>query len=405
MFVAKITSAGALSWARSLTGSGSEIGNQVAIARNGDICVLGTFDLGIGARGSIARDLLMSSGSRDFFFAKWNSSGVYQSLKIAGGTGDDFSTGMVKHGANLLVSGFAQNNTNFFGHIISGSSLGDGFVSSIDSAANPRFISKTSGADYEITNGVAASNEGTPYFTGTYKGAATIMNISLTASGTTNDAFVGRIGSSTSLQGGPQARLAATPRVLEFTDESIFPVSTEWYQMGVVSKAGTTSLTWKVAEELTNATFNIEKLMGNQWISVAQVNGNSARQSLNEYAVMVQANEGDQFRVRMNDQHGLFAVSPEVQVAKLAGLNNGKLGGIQVYPNPTKDVCNLNFAQEVKGTVNVSLSSLDGKVVQAWSFENPNQLITLGLNQISSGMYLLKVTSENGELVQKLTIK
>jgi hypothetical protein len=405
MFVAKITSAGALAWARSLTGSGSEIGNHVALASNGDVCVLGTFDLGIGARGSIARDLFMSNGSRDLFFAKWNSSGVFQSLKVSGGVGEDFSTSMVNQGSNLLVSGFAQNSSNFFGHIISGSSLGDGFVSSIDSAGNPRFISKTSGTDYEITNGVAASNEGTPYFTGTYKGAATIMNISLTAAGTTNDAFVGRIGSTTTLQGGPQARLSVTPRALETTDESIFPVSTEWYQMGVVFKAGTTSLTWKVAEELTNATFNIEKLMGDHWISVAQVNGNSARQSLNEYAVMVQANEGDLFRVRMNDQHGLFAVSSEVQVAKMAGLNNGKLGGIQVYPNPTKDVCNLNFAQEVKGTVNVSLSSLDGKVVQSWSFENPNQLITLGLNQISCGLYLLKVTSENGELVQKLTIK
>jgi len=405
MFVAKITSAGALSWARSLTGSGSEIGNHVALDASNNVCVLGTFDLGIGSRGSIAKNLLPTSGSRDFFFAKWDNSGTYQSIKTSGGTGDDFSTSMVNHGSNLLVSGFAQNNSNFFGQVISGSALGDGFVSSIDGSGNPRFISKTSGVDYEITNAVAASRNGTPYFTGTYKGTASIMSISLTSAGTGNDAYVGRIGNPTAFQAGPQARQSVAPRALEFTNESIFPVSTEWYQLNALARNGSVELSWKVAEELTNATFTVEKLIGNSWVAVAQVNGNSARQSLDVYSVMVNANEGDLFQIRMNDQHGLFSVSPEVQVAKLAGMNNGKLGGIQVYPNPTKDVCNLNFAQEVKGTVNVSLSSLDGKVVQSWSFVNPNQLITLGLNQISSGMYLLKVTSENGELVQKLTIK
>ncbi len=405
MFVAKLTSAGALSWARSLTGSGSEIGNHVAIDGSGNVCVLGTFDLGIGSRGSIARNLLPSTGGRDLFFARWSNSGVYESLKVSGGAGEDFTTSMVKQGSNLLVSGFAQNNANFFGHIISGSSLGDGFVSSLDSNANPRFISKTSGTDYEITNGVAASNEGTPYFTGTYKGSATIMNISMSASGTTNDAFVGRIGTTSTLQGGPQARLAVAPRAMEFTDESIFPVSLEWYQVEAIQKGNSATLSWKVAEEFSTSRFFVEKLIANQWVVVGEVSGNASRQSLNTYSTLVMANEGDQFRVRMNDQHGLFSTSPEVRVLNQVASSASSITGLNVYPNPTKDVCNIAFAQEVKGTVQVVLTGLDGKVVQSWSFENPNQLITLGLNQVANGLYLLKVSSAQGEFIQKLTIK
>ncbi|MFY8131921.1 MAG: T9SS type A sorting domain-containing protein, partial [Bacteroidia bacterium] len=405
MFVAKLTSAGSLSWARSLTGSGSEIGNQVAIDNGGNVCVLGTFDLGIGSRGSIARNLLPSVGGRDLFFAKWNSSGVYQSLKVSGGAGEDFTTGMVNQGSNLLVSGFAQNNSNFFGHIIAGSSLGDGFVSSIDVNGNPRFISKTSGADYEMTNGVAASNVGTPYFTGTYKGSATIMNVSLSAAGTTNDAFVGRIGTTSTLQGGPQARLAVSPRAMETTDESIFPISSEWYQVEVSQKGSFAEVTWKVAEEFTNARFFVEKLVGTNWVVVGQVNGNSNRQSMDVYSATVSANNGDEFRVRMNDLHGLFSTSPEVRVMSKGISSASNFNGLNIYPNPTKDVCNIAFAQEVKGNVQVVLTGLDGKMVQTWSFENPNQLITLGLNQVANGLYLLKVSSESGEFVQKLTIK
>ena len=326
-------------------------------------------------------------------------------MKVSGGAGEDFTTGMVKQGSNLLVSGFAQNNSNFFGHIIAGSSLGDGFVSSIDSSGNPRFISKTSGVDYEITNGVAASNEGTPYFTGTFKGSASIMNVPLTASGSTNDAFVGRIGTTSTLQGGPQARLAVSPRAIETTDESIFPISSEWYQVEASQKGSFAEVSWKVAEEFSNARFFVEKLVGTNWVVVGQVNGNSNRQSMDVYSATVSANNGDEFRVRMNDLHGLFSTSPEVRVMSKGISSASNFNGLNIYPNPTKDVCNIAFAQEVKGNVQVVLTGLDGKMVQTWSFENPSQLITLGLNQIANGLYLLKVSSESGEFVQKLTIK
>jgi hypothetical protein len=405
MFVAKLNSSGSLQWARSLTGSGSEIGNHVSLDQSGNVCVLGTFDLGIGSRGSLARNLLNTNGSRDLFFAKWSNSGVYQSLKVSGGTGDDFTTSMVEHGTNLLVSGFAQNNSNFFGQVITGSAFGDGYVSSMDASANPRFISKTSGADYEITNAVAASSKGTPYFTGTYKGTASIMNISLTAAGTTNDAFVGRIGNSTTFQGGPQMRQTVAPRAMDYTDESIFPVYTEWYQIVAVQVGNFANVSWKVAEEFTNARFFVEKLVGNNWVTINQVNGNTSRQSMDVYSVVVPSNEGDQFRVRMNDQHGLFSTSPEVRVMNQVASTASSMIGLNIYPNPTKDVCNIAFAQEVKGAVQVVLTGLDGKVVQSWSFENPNQLITLGLNQVANGLYLLKVSSAQGEFIQKLTIK
>jgi len=404
MFVAKLNANGTLAWARSLTGTGSEIGNHVALDGSGNVCVFGTFDLAIGARGALVRNLVSSNGSRDFFFAKWNNSGVFQTLRVSGGAGDDFTTSMVEQGSDLLVSGFAQNNTNFFGHIIAGSSLGDGFVSSLDANGNPRFVSKTSGADYEITNAAATSNNGTPYFTGTYKGTASIMNVSLTASGTTNDAFVGRIGSTTTFQNGPQMRQSIAPRALEFTDASIFPVQTEWYEMVASMKGNQAELTWKVAEELSNSRFFIEKLVGSNWVVVGTVQGNSNRQSLDTYRLAVAANSGDEFRIRMNDPHGLYATSPEVRVMNQTNAV-ASFNGLNIYPNPANDICNIAFNQEVKGTVKVVLTSLDGKVVQSWSFENPSQLISLGLNEMATGMYLMKVSSENGEFVQKLTIK
>lgn len=81
----------------------------------------------------------------------------------------------------------------------------------------------------------------------------------------------------------------------------------------------------------------------------------------------------------------------------------------EMYPNPATDMVNFNIDASTKGLVNVTIYSLDGKVVMesnGLKVENGTNSFTENVTSLNKGIYLVRITnSASNEVVTKKLIK
>lgn len=73
-------------------------------------------------------------------------------------------------------------------------------------------------------------------------------------------------------------------------------------------------------------------------------------------------------------------------------------GDIQVYPNPTNGLLNI----EGQGTMHIRISNLLGQTLQETKAEGNT---TLDMSRFESGMYLIRIETENGVTIQKVNLR
>jgi len=85
----------------------------------------------------------------------------------------------------------------------------------------------------------------------------------------------------------------------------------------------------------------------------------------------------------------------------IGGINPFTFSLIKVYPNPANGILNLTGLGF--GNKEISILEITGKVIKTIHSENDSELITTDF--LSSGMYLLKLTTNNNQqIVIKITI-
>ncbi len=97
----------------------------------------------------------------------------------------------------------------------------------------------------------------------------------------------------------------------------------------------------------------------------------------------------------------------EVQ-AIVTGVN--ELTGVEslnVYPNPTSDVINVNMNVLTNAKLTVSLLDQTGRVVKTeqWSTSNGNNAFSMDVNNIAKGIYQLSFSSEGKSVTRKIVIQ
>lgn len=89
------------------------------------------------------------------------------------------------------------------------------------------------------------------------------------------------------------------------------------------------------------------------------------------------------------------------QASEPYGLGNELGLQIKAYPNPAKDVLTLEHTAD-RGKSKILLFDMKGQQLGEWSWENPNELFKLPVEQLSSGLYTIRLqTEEGGEAVIK----
>jgi hypothetical protein len=94
----------------------------------------------------------------------------------------------------------------------------------------------------------------------------------------------------------------------------------------------------------------------------------------------------------------------DVKFGGAVGVQNvdAAAAGIKIYPNPASDFCNIEFAQELKGTIILSVLDANGQLVKTVNLAQ--QKSTLDLQEFNSGMYFINIKKDAVNYFQKLVI-
>ncbi|MFT6748578.1 MAG: extracellular elastinolytic metalloproteinase [Flavobacterium sp.] len=103
-----------------------------------------------------------------------------------------------------------------------------------------------------------------------------------------------------------------------------------------------------------------------------------------------------------NDQVQDFTAFPAgPNCTSLATSNFSSEDAFQVYPNPTNGLLNLRIAN-YSGDLNIQLVDLNGRIIKEVKESNFNSETILDLNQIQSGIYLIKVKGADVNFTKKI---
>jgi hypothetical protein len=77
---------------------------------------------------------------------------------------------------------------------------------------------------------------------------------------------------------------------------------------------------------------------------------------------------------------------------------------IKLYPNPVKDILNIEFSPNRQNQIILDLYSADGKILMSKIIESNEKKIDLDFTRYSSGLYLLKACSSDNFPIKTVRI-
>ncbi|NTW24149.1 MAG: T9SS type A sorting domain-containing protein, partial [Lentimicrobium sp.] len=110
---------------------------------------------------------------------------------------------------------------------------------------------------------------------------------------------------------------------------------------------------------------------------------------------------------------GLYAVLPSGGTFLPLGLTTGveenviNTSSFSTYPNPVSDKLNVEFTLETASDVNYSVYNASGMMVKSGKpalMANSNQLLTINVSDLPSGLYVVRVTAGNTQISSKVQV-
>jgi hypothetical protein len=161
-------------------------------------------------------------------------------------------------------------------------------------------------------------------------------------------------------------------------------------------------VTWATAQESNSKEFVVERSGdGTSFTAIGKVAaaGNSNRPLNYSFTDPDPLQGNNYYRLRQVDLDG---------DARNSGIVKVMIGNrlfVSYGPNPARQVLNVNI-QNNKGPVTVQLTDINGRLLQQRNLPaTAAQTVQLPVNHLSKGMYLLKVTSTEGIMTEKIMIQ
>lgn len=351
-----------------------------------------------------------------------NATGVITNNGGSLSLGGTVSTGLVSNAGTILgnLGGIFTLNglTNIgtlagFGAFAWGSSLSNtGFISPGNSGAgemsiNSLFVNNTS-ATYDIqitsTGAVAGVNYDHVIVT---SGGLSLNGSTLNVSIAPNSDPVGTIyeiitagmsGTFSSVTLDPAYTYTIEPSRVILTKTATLPVS--WGSFNAVSKGNKVALDWTTLMEENTSHFIIEHATDPAHFSpVAQVQakGNSTYTAKYQFTFNTpDLSKTNYFRIKQVDIDGKSSYSATRSVK----FDKGLAVAIQVYPNPVKDLLQLNIQRE---NIQVMLVDQSGRTLQQRSVQ-PGQS-TIDMQSLPTGIYQLVIFEKGIRIDAKKIVK
>jgi hypothetical protein len=109
------------------------------------------------------------------------------------------------------------------------------------------------------------------------------------------------------------------------------------------------------------------------------------------------------FLGQITTQHNFKINGDVIPIVGLEELNLDKLT-FNLYPNPAKDKINISTINTIEEEVEIQVVDITGKILKTETLNKGSQFISIRLDDLSSGIYLLQLKSKNG-LTQKRFVK
>jgi hypothetical protein len=74
-------------------------------------------------------------------------------------------------------------------------------------------------------------------------------------------------------------------------------------------------------------------------------------------------------------------------------------------PNPSSDFVSIQFMEELNSDIEVSVLDAMGKMINTQKFSNVNSKLEMNVSNLSTGVYSVKITTNNGASTQQLVVK
>ena len=156
-------------------------------------------------------------------------------------------------------------------------------------------------------------------------------------------------------------------------------------------------LIWSTATELNNSHYNIERSSnGKTFDKIGEVSGYGNSNQARTYTFMDEKPNVavNYYRLRQVDFDGKETISKAVSV------NFDKNASIKVYPNVAKDKINIDITGD-GGAADLSITNLLGQVVLTQKLQNTEGSLSVNVNELASGSYIVRVVSKGIELTQR----
>jgi hypothetical protein len=126
---------------------------------------------------------------------------------------------------------------------------------------------------------------------------------------------------------------------------------------------------------------------------------NNAFEQLNKTGITLPPLGLHVFNIRIKDNAGVWgpAFKNVISVQTSLGVADFDLKNVVAYPNPVKDILNINLEQNINA---VSIYNVLGQEIQKKSYDSKE--ITIDFSNLLSGTYFVKVTSNDKVKTLKL---
>ena len=221
LFVAKFDSSGAVVWGARAGGASGENLYGIAVDSQGSAFITGVFN-GIATFGSVT---LTSNGRGDGFVAKMNSAGVWQWAAGFGSVNNEYVQAMtLDKDGNPVVVGTLQNFFTIGDTTVTNYGGFDGFVIKWNSSGSFQWVKTAGGTGDDEFYGVGTSTDGNIFVSGYFSGSQTVS----LAGGTSTIGNVNTVNVlwGLSSSGGSATTTTTTTTVAPTTTTTVAPTTT-----------------------------------------------------------------------------------------------------------------------------------------------------------------------------------
>ena len=199
IFIAKFDSTGSLEWVKTYGDNSFDRGLDIAIDSSDNIYITGYFKNTVNFGGGNVTVTDPSSGGSDLFVLKLNSSGEFQWVYTAGGWNNDNGKGIdVDSSGNVYISGIFKDTVNFGGGNITSNGNFDIFVLKLNSSGEFQWVYTAGGSGNDQAYPISVDTNGNVLVAGYFSNTANFTPNSCTSNGST-DIFVLKLNTSGSL--------------------------------------------------------------------------------------------------------------------------------------------------------------------------------------------------------------